>query len=97
MTTGPLWQQATDFLARVLLGAGEADVAVALAEQLRGSGAEGTYCDWLLAQGLAQLGRPAEALHLLAGVHRLVDPAGRSYDTAQVTVLRELCAQLPAQ
>jgi len=92
--TGPLRRQATDFLARVLLGAGLPDVALHLAAELRAEGGGTSYADWLAAQAHAQLGRPAQALDLLAGVHELRDPAGRTYDTAQVGQLRDLCRQL---
>ncbi|GAA4965573.1 tetratricopeptide repeat-containing glycosyltransferase family 2 protein [Kineococcus glutinatus] len=93
---GLLWQQATDYLARLLLGAGQPDVALVLAEQLRGSGAGAEHCDWLRAQALAQLGRVAEALDLLAGITRLVDTAGRRQDLRLVEELRVLCREVLA-
>ncbi|NIZ93482.1 glycosyltransferase [Kineococcus rubinsiae] len=94
--SGPLWQQATDFLARVLLAAGLTRPARVLADQLAASGAPAQYCRWLLAGALAQEHRPVEALALLSGVEELIDPAGRQYDPAQVTQLRELCRELAA-
>ncbi|WP_432538028.1 glycosyltransferase family 2 protein [Kineococcus arenarius] len=93
-STGTEWQQATDVLTRVLLGAGEAAVALALAEQLLASGAERAYCDWLRAQALAQLGDAPGALDLLDRVDRLVDPAGQRYGLEQVAALRVLCEDL---
>ncbi|WP_337063522.1 glycosyltransferase family 2 protein [Kineococcus sp. G2] len=93
-SAGPEWQQATDVLTRVLLGAGEAAVALALAEQLLASGAERAYCDWLRAQALAQLGDASGALDLLARVDRLVDPAGQRYGLEKVAALRVLCEGL---
>jgi hypothetical protein len=92
--SGLLWQQATDFLARVLLGAGETDLARVLAEQLRSSGGEAQYCDWLTAQAQAQSGDAEGALERLQGVRFLVDPAGRRYDHAAVEELRGLCSAL---
>jgi hypothetical protein len=87
---GPLWAQATDFLARLLLGDGQNEVVLVLAEQLRAGGADGRYCDWLRAQALAQLGQAAEALALLEGVDQLLAPGGREFDPAQVAEAREL-------
>lgn len=92
--TGPLRRQATDFLARVLLGAGLPDVALHLATELRAAGLDDAYCAWLEAQAHAQQGRPAQALALLETVHELRDAAGRTYDPAQVEQLRDLCRQL---
>jgi len=94
VAAGPLRLQATDFLARVLLGAGLADVALHLAGELRAGGADDAYGAWLEAQAQAQQGRPAQALALLEDVRELRDPAGRRYDPAQVEQLRELCRQL---
>lgn len=92
--SGLVWQQATDFLARVLLGVGEADLARVLADQLRASGSGEQYCDWLTAQAQAQSGDPEGALDRLRGVRSLVDPAGRRYDLAAVEELRGLCSAL---
>jgi glycosyl transferase family 2 len=91
--SGP-WLEATDHLARLLLGAGYDELVVVLSDQLRGAGAEGQYCDWLRAQALAQLGHPGEALDLIRGVRALVDTAGREYDLGQVTEIRNLLEEL---
>jgi tetratricopeptide (TPR) repeat protein len=88
------WNEATDHLARVLLGAGHDDVVVQLSEQLSEAGADPRYCDWLRAQALAQLGQPEEALRLVRGVDELIDPAGRRYDLGQVLEVRSLLAAL---
>jgi len=91
----PQWREGTDFLARILLGAGGFDDAVLLlSDQLRESGADGRYCDWLRAQALAQLGTPAEALELVRGIDELVDPGGRRHDLGQVLEMRALMAAL---
>jgi hypothetical protein len=88
------WSEATDHLARVLLGAGHDDVVVQLSKQLSEAGADPRYCDWLRAQALAQLGQPEEALRLVRGVDELIDPAGRRYDLGQVLEVRSLLAAL---
>ncbi|WP_432519342.1 glycosyltransferase family 2 protein [Kineococcus sp. SYSU DK006] len=94
--SGALWRQATDHLARLLLGAGEAEVALVLADQLEGGGAPPEYCRWLRAQGLAQTGRPADAIAQLQHVGAIVDTAGRSHDPAALGRLRALCEELLA-
>lgn len=88
--------QGTDGLARLLLAAGMDEVVVALAEQLRAGGAGGSYCDWLAAQALAQLGDVERAWRLLTGVHEVVDTAGRRYDPAHLQELVALVGQLRA-
>ena len=88
------WNQATDFLARVLLGAGEDQVVLVLCDQLEVAGGDRQYCDWLRAQAMAQLGDPHSALALLRGVDRLIDPAGRDHDLGKVLEVRALVAQL---
>ena len=88
------WREATDHLARVLLGAGFDDVVVQLSEQLGEAGVDPRYCDWLRAQALAQLGQPEEALRLVRGVDELIDPAGRRYDLGQVLEVRSLLAAM---
>jgi tetratricopeptide (TPR) repeat protein len=90
--------EATDALARLLLGVGGADdVVLALVDDLRTGGAERRYCDWLSAQALAQLGRSDEALVLLRGVDLLRDPAGRRLGLGQVLEMRALVARLCGQ
>jgi hypothetical protein len=88
------WREATDFLARLLLGDGHDEAVVLLSDQLREAGADARYCDWLRAQALAQLGSPAEALELVRAIDELVDPAGRRYDVGQVLEVHALLAAL---
>src|SRR5439155_23221396 len=73
------WQAATDFLARVLLTAGEYQLATDVSADLRSTGHAG-YCDWLDAQALVHLGEPARALALLADLDEVVDAEGRRFD-----------------
>jgi hypothetical protein len=94
--SGPVWNEATDYLARVLLGAGEAQLALVLGEQLRRAGVSRDYCRWLTAQGLAQAGDPAGALVQLEGLDDIVDPSGRRFDPAPREELRSLCRELLA-
>ena len=96
LDSGPLWNEATDYLARVLLGGGEAQLALVLAGQLQDGGVRADYCSWLRAQGFAQAGRPREALTELAGVEEIVDPAGRRHDPGALETLRALCRELLA-
>lgn len=91
--SGPVWSQATDYLARVLLGAGEGELGVLLADQLAAAGVDDRYCRWLRAQGLAQSGRPHDALAQLDGLTGIVDTAGRRHDPAALEVLRGLCRE----
>ncbi len=91
---GPLHQQATDHLARVLLAAGMDEVVVHLADELEQAGAPRDWCRWLRGQALAQLGRPEEAWRQLAGVRALVDTAGRHYDREQLDQVRSLVRRL---
>jgi tetratricopeptide (TPR) repeat protein len=88
------WTEATDHLARLLLGAGHDELVVLLSGQLSEAGVDRRYCDWLRAQALAQLGQPEEALRLIRGVDELVDPAGRRYDLGQVLEVRSLLASM---
>ena len=89
-----LWARATDHLARVRLQQGEFAVAEELAGALRDWGADPRYCDWLVAQALAQTGRPARAAALLAGIDALHDPAGHRLDLGQVLELLALAHAL---
>jgi Glycosyl transferase family 2 len=93
----PEWVRATDRLARVMLASGHDKVVVLLAEQLRDAGTSDPYCDWLVAQALAQLGDPHAAARLLAGVGEVVDPAGRCHDPAALYELKALVDQLCAR
>ena len=88
------WRVATDFLARVLLTGGQEEAVLVLVDQLRGAGVARSYCDWVAATALAQLGRPAEALPVLREVRELVDAAGREHDVGQVHELRGLVAAM---
>lgn len=88
------WNEATDHLARILLGAGHDELVVQLSEQLSDAGGDPRYCDWLRAQAVAQLGQPEEALRLIRGIDELIDPAGRRYDLGQVLEVRSLLAAM---
>jgi hypothetical protein len=90
----PQWLQATDFLARLVLAAGMYEVCLVLTDELRAAGAASTYCDWLAAQALAQLGDVAGADELLRQVTMVVDTAGRRYDSRALEELRRLVSQL---
>jgi hypothetical protein len=90
----PEWLQATDFLARLLLAAGLDELSIALAGQLRDAGAAASYCDWLEAQALAQLGQVDRARTLLRGVHEVVDTAGRRHAPAALGELKQLVSDL---
>jgi hypothetical protein len=92
----PEWLEATDFLARAVLAAGLDAACLVLVEQLRSAGARPSYCDWLAAQALAQLGEVDRAWHLLAGVDQVIDTAGRRYDPAALRELTDLVGQLRA-
>lgn len=91
---GPIWNEATDHLARVLLGAGEAELGIVLADQLQANGVDPRYCSWIRAQGLAQRGQPQQALAQLHGLDEIVDTAGRHHDPAALEDLRVLCREL---
>jgi len=86
--------EATDALARLRLAQGFDEAALELAEELRRAGTDGRYCDWLRAQGLAQLGGVEEALELLRGVDVLRDSSGRELDVALAVEMRALVAAL---
>jgi tetratricopeptide (TPR) repeat protein len=88
------WNEATDHLARILLGAGYDELVVQLSEQLSEAGGDPRYCNWLRAQAVAQLGEPEEALRLIRSIDELIDPAGRRYDLGQVLEVRSLLAAM---
>jgi hypothetical protein len=92
----PEWLQATDFLARAVLAAGLDEACLVLSEQLRAAGARASYCDWLAAQALAQLGDVERAWRLLEGVSEVIDTADRRYDPAALRELIDLMGQLRA-
>jgi hypothetical protein len=91
---GTLWARATDHLTRAALQAGRFDAACELSGELRAHGADPQYCDWLLAQALAQSGSPAQAARLLANISALVDPAGHVLDLGPVVEFRALAHAL---
>jgi len=90
------WQSATDFLARVLLTAGEYQLATGVSADLRSTGHAG-YCDWLDAQALVHLGEPKRALSLLADLDEVVDPEGRRFDPGMLHETRALAAVLAGE
>lgn len=78
----------TAVLAEVLLDADMGEPVLILADHLTAAGAEPMFCDWLRAQALMRLDRWAEALVLLRGIERVVDPAGRVRGMADVLEAR---------
>ena len=94
VTGGTLWARATDHLARIGLQTGQFDAARALSDELRAHGADPQYCDWQLAQALAQTGSPAQAARLLEGITALEDPAGHVLDLGPVVEFRGLAYAL---
>lgn len=97
VTGGTLWARATDHLARVALQDGRFDTACELSGELRAHGADPQYCDWLLAQALAQTGTPAQAARLLANITVLVDPGGHVLDLGPVVEFRALAHALAGE
>ena len=85
---------ATDFLARMLLSDGLDEAGLILSEQLRRAGARASYCDWLAAQALVQLGCVEQAWALLSGIDDIIDPAGRRHCTVTLHRLTALVARL---
>jgi tetratricopeptide (TPR) repeat protein len=75
---GPQRAQGTAMLAQTLLDAGGfEEVGLVLEAELRADPCvDSRLADWIRAQAVAGLGRPEEALDLLRGVGRLLDPAG---------------------
>jgi hypothetical protein len=94
---GTLWARATDHLARLALQSGRFDAARELSDELRAHGTDPQYCDWLLAQALAQTGSPAPAARLLADITALVDPAGHVLDLGPVVEFRALAHALAGE
>jgi len=94
---GTLWARATDHLARTALQAGRFDAACELSGELRAHGADPQYCDWLLAQALAQSGSPEQAARLLAAITVLEDPAGHLLELGQVVEFRALALALAGE
>ncbi|NAZ81465.1 glycosyltransferase [Kineococcus sp. R8] len=93
---GDRWRRATDFLTRVMIVAGEHEVALHLAGELLAGGGDAEYVGWLRGQALGLSGRPAEALAALAPVRRVVDPGGCHYAPAALEEFRALCGDLAA-
>lgn len=91
----PRWLQATDVLARLALADEQYPEVCLLADQLREAGAGVQYCDWLVAQALAQLGQFERAARILGSVTEVIDPAGRRHDPARLSELKTLMAALP--
>ena len=90
----PEWLMATDFLARMLLSSGLDEAGLILSEELRRAGARASYCDWLAAQALVQLGFVEQAWTLLSGIDDIIDPAGRRHSTQMLHQLTALVARL---
>ncbi len=90
----PEWLMATDFLARLLLSGGLDEAGLFLSEQLRAAGARASYCDWLAAQALVQLGFVEQAWEMLSRVDEIIDPAGRRHSPAALHQLAALVGQL---
>jgi hypothetical protein len=88
------WRSATDFVTRMLLAAGEHELALGLAEDLRSGGAEPAYCDWLAAQAVVHLGDPAQAWRLLAPLQQVTDTDGRELGPARLHEMQALAAAL---
>jgi len=82
----------TDYLVRLLLGAGRAVEALELVEDLRGAGEAVAYCDWLAGQAHVQLGDAAGAWRLIAPISEVVDTAGRRSDAGELHEVRALVA-----
>jgi hypothetical protein len=82
------WFDATDFLAKIMMGAGMVDVCLALVLDLREAGARPDYCNWIEAHCHAKLGRPDTARALLADLTEVVDFAGRRQDPALLAQAR---------
>jgi hypothetical protein len=83
-------RSATDALARHHLAVGADVVVLGLAQELRVQGADPSYCDWLTAQALAQLGRFDEAWELLHPIDIVIDTDGRRYPQEHVARMRSL-------
>ncbi len=79
---------ATAALGDLLVEASMGEPALVLAEQMRAGGVDGQFCDWLRARALVALDRRGEALQLLRGIERLVDPIDRTLPLAHVLELR---------
>ncbi|HEY2271512.1 MAG TPA: glycosyltransferase family 2 protein [Jatrophihabitantaceae bacterium] len=90
----PTAVRAGDHLARALLVSGDFVRVGELAAELRAAGTDPRYCDWLLAQALAQSGEPKRAVELLAGIDELTDPSGHTYDLGAVVEFRALARAL---
>lgn len=89
-TADDLWARATDHLTRVRLESGAFADALSLVREMRRSGVDRQYCDWLEAQALAQTGSPARAVELLSSITVLDDPSGHRYDLGRVVEFRAL-------
>jgi hypothetical protein len=82
-----------DQLARALLAAGRDAEVLPVVDALRAQRpADPTYCDWLAAQALAQLGRGAEAWQLCRYLTGTTDTHGRAVDAGLLHETRALIA-----
>jgi hypothetical protein len=75
-----------DVLARLLLGAGELDLVLSLAQGLRAHGVQEAYCDHLAGQALVMGGRVEEGVAALlraSSAGQLVDAAGRRWEAGE--------------
>ncbi|MGN6331574.1 MAG: glycosyltransferase [Motilibacteraceae bacterium] len=73
---------AADFMARLLIGAGEHDLVLALTEHLREHGVQAAYCDHLRGQAMVLAGAAVEGATILEGcvsVDELIDASGRRW------------------
>ncbi|MGN6242597.1 MAG: glycosyltransferase [Motilibacteraceae bacterium] len=100
---GPPGLAAADFMARLLLGAGEHDLVLALTEHLRGHGVQAAYCDHLQGQALVFQGSVVEGVSTLercVSHDELVDASGRRWGSAtawrSLALARALLGDLPA-
>jgi Glycosyl transferase family 2 len=86
---------ATALLAQVLLDAGGfEEVVLVLAAEVRADpDVDPRFADWLRARAVAGLGRPDEALALLRGIDRLVDPSGIEQPVEPVLRARAVLAE----
>ncbi|MBL8930943.1 MAG: glycosyltransferase [Kineosporiaceae bacterium] len=96
---GVLQAHAIALLTQTLLDHGGHDqAALVLVDELRAGGfATNQYCDWLAAQGLARIGRRAEALDLLRGIEEVMEPVGNQLTLEPVLLARVIFAGAEGQ
>jgi hypothetical protein len=83
-----------DHLVQVYLRTARFGAVGPVVAQLRELSVDPGYCDWLLAQALAQSGDPAAALRLLEPLTSLVDSGGRTLDAGVLVEFRGLTRAL---